>query len=220
MTNPHSTWDAVDGWVEELFLGEDADLARALTAAEEAGLPAIQVSAAQGRMLELLVRLIGAREVLEVGTLGGYSTICLARGLPAGGRLVTLELDPRHAEVATASLAAAGLSGVVEVRVGPAVQTLATMSGTFDLVFIDADKVSTPTYVTEAVRLSHPGTLIVVDNVVRNGAVADAATTDEAVLGMRRFAEVVAADPRLRGTVIQTVGRKGYDGFALVRVGE
>ncbi|MDX6197723.1 MAG: hypothetical protein QOJ79_874 [Actinomycetota bacterium] len=216
---PQQTWDAVDEWVESRFVPEDAALEGALTASTAAGLPAIQVSAAQGRFLELLVQISGARSVLEVGTLGGYSTIWLARGLGPDGRLLTLELEPHHAEVARANLEAAGVSDIVEVRVGPAADSLAALTGTFDLVFIDADKPSTPTYFTEAVRLSRPGTVIVVDNVVRGGAVADPASTEAGAPGIRAFAEIVAHDPRLRGTAIQTVGRKGYDGFAVVVVG-
>lgn len=213
-------WDAVDEWVESRFVGADSALTAALESSAAAGLPAIAVSPAQGRLLELLVRLTGAHSVLEVGTLGGYSTIWLARGLPPGGRVVTLELDPAHAEVARSNLDRAGLSAVVDIRVGPAAQTLAELTGTFDLVFIDADKPSTPTYFTHAVRLSHPGTVIVVDNVVRGGQVADAGSGEAGVAGMRAFADLVAAEPRLRGTAIQTVGRKGYDGFAVVLVGD
>lgn len=219
MSTPE-VWDAVDGWVESRLIPADADLEAALAASEAAGLPAIQVSAAQGRLLELLVRIAGARSVLEVGTLAGYSTIWLARGLAPGGRVLTMEIDPRHAEVARGNLDRAGLTDVVEVRLGPAAETLADLTEPFDLVFIDADKPSTPTYFLEAVRLSRPGTVIVVDNVVRGGAVADEVTTDANVLGIREFADLVAADPTLRGTAIQTVGRKGYDGFAIVVVGE
>ena len=219
MTEPQDTWDAVDAWVEGRFVPEDAALEGALTASEAAGLPSIAVSAAQGRLLELLVGISGARSVLEVGTLGGYSTIWLARGVGPGGRVLTLELEPHHAQVATANLEAAGVSDVVEVRVGPAAESLAALTETFDFVFIDADKPSTPTYFTEAVRLSRPGTVIVVDNVVRGGAVADPQSSDAGAPGIRAFAEIVAHDPRLRGTAIQTVGRKGYDGFAVVVVG-
>ncbi|MDT7544340.1 MAG: hypothetical protein QOE99_450 [Actinomycetota bacterium] len=213
-------WNAVDDWIEARFVPEDSALDEALATSDAAGLPAIQVSAAQGRLLELLVRMSGARAVLEVGTLGGYSTIWLARGMPRGGRLITLELDDRHAQVARGNLELAGLADCVEVRVGPAVESLKTMSEAFDLVFIDADKPSTPAYFTEALRLSHPGTVIVVDNVVRAGAVVDEGSGDPAVEGIRRFAELVAHEPRVRGTAIQTVGRKGYDGFAVVVVGE
>jgi predicted O-methyltransferase YrrM len=219
MSEPQEVWNDVDDWIEGRFVPEDAALEGALTASAAGGLPNIQVSAAQGRMLELLVRISGARSVLEVGTLGGYSTIWLARGVGPDGRVLTLELDPHHAEVATGNLEAAGVGDVVEVRVGPAAETLAGLTGTFDFVFIDADKPSTPTYFREAVRLSRPGTVIVVDNVVRGGSVAYPDTADANAEGIRAFAELVAHDPRLRGTAIQTVGRKGYDGFALVVVG-
>lgn len=220
MSTPQDVWNAVDGWIESRLVPADDVLESALAASDAAGLPAIQVSAAQGRLLQLLVSISGAQRVLEVGTLGGYSTIWLARGLPPAGRVVTLEIDPRHAEVARGNLEQAGLGDVVEVLLGPATDTLAGMTEPFDVVFIDADKPSTPTYFLEAVRLSRPGTVIVVDNVVRGGAVADDGTIDANVLGIRAFADLVAADPRLRGTAIQTVGRKGYDGFALVVVGE
>lgn len=219
MTDPQDVWHAVDDWVESRFVPEDAALEGALSVSAAAGLPAIQVSAAQGRLLELLVRISGARSVLEVGTLGGYSTIWLARGLGPGGRVLTLELDPHHAEVARGNLAAAGVADSVEVRVGNAAESMAALTEVFDFVFIDADKPSTPTYFSEAVRLSRPGTVIVVDNVVRGGAVADPRSTDAGAPGIRAFAEIVAHDPRLRGTAIQTVGRKGYDGFAVVVVG-
>ena len=219
MTDPQDGWNTVDDWVEARFVPEDSALEGALAASDAAGLPAIAVSPAQGRFLELLVSIAGARSVLEVGTLGGYSTIWLARGLPAGGRVLSLELDARHAAVAVDNLAAAGLADVVEVRVGPAAQTLAELSEPFDLVFIDADKPSTPTYFTEALRLSHPGTVIVVDNVIRGGSVAAPGAADANAEGIRAFAALVANEPRLRGTAIQTVGRKGYDGFAVVVVG-
>jgi predicted O-methyltransferase YrrM len=218
MADPQQIWNDVDDWVEARFVPEDTVLEGALSAQEAAGLPAIQVSAAQGRLLELMVGMCGASSVLEVGTLGGYSTIWLARGLPAGGKVLTLELDPHHADVARANLDAAGFADVVEVRVGPAAESLAALRDTFDFVFIDADKPSTPTYFTEAVRLSHPGTVIVVDNVVRGGSVAYPDAADANAEGIRAFAELVAHDPRLRGTAIQTVGRKGYDGFAVVVV--
>jgi predicted O-methyltransferase YrrM len=213
-------WSAVDEWVEARFVPEEPALEGALAAADAAGLPAIAVSPAQGRLLQLLVAVSGARRVLEIGTLAGYSTIWLARGMLDGGRVTTLEIDPKHAEIARANLEAAGLADVVDVRLGPASETLAGLTEAYDFVFIDADKPSTPAYFAEAVRLSHPGTVIVVDNVVRKGAVADSASTDPNVRGIQEFAELVAADPRLRGTAIQTVGRKGYDGFALVVVGE
>jgi predicted O-methyltransferase YrrM len=219
MSEPQDVWNTVDDWIEGRFVPEDAALEGALTASAAGGLPNIQVSAAQGRMLELLVRISGARSVLEVGTLGGYSTIWLARGVGPDGRVLTLELDPHHAEVATGNLEAAGVGDVVEVRVGPAAETLAALTDTFDFVFIDADKPSTPIYFREALRLSRPGTVVVVDNVVRGGSVAFPDEADANAEGIRAFAELVAHDPRLRGTAIQTVGRKGYDGFALVVVG-
>jgi predicted O-methyltransferase YrrM len=219
MTDPQETWNAVDDWVEGRFVPEDAALEGALSASAAAGLPAIQVSAAQGRLLELLVRISGAQSVLEVGTLGGYSTIWLARGVGPTGRVLTLELDPHHADVARGNLEAAGVADVAEVRVGPAAESLAALTDTFDFVFIDADKPSTPTYFTEALRLSRPGTVIVVDNVVRQGSVVHDDPADANAQGIRAFAEIVAHDPRLRGTAIQTVGRKGYDGFAVVVVG-
>lgn len=220
MSEPQDLWSAVDDWVEARFLPDDSVLETALATSAAAGLPAIAVTPAQGRLLELLVRICGARSVLEIGTLGGYSTIWLARGLPAGGRVLTLELEPRHAEVARGNLDAAGLSEVVEVRVGAAAETLAGLSDAFDFVFIDADKPSTPAYFLAALRLSRPGTVIVVDNVVRSGGVVDPASTDEGVAGIRSFAELVADEPRVRGTAIQTVGRKGYDGFAVLVVEE
>lgn len=213
-------WDAVDEWVERQFVPADSALEGALAASQAAGLPAIAVSPAQGRLLELLVQISGARTVLEVGTLGGYSTIWLARALPVGGRVITLEVDPRHADVARVNLERAGLADVVQVRLGAAAETLTELTEAFDLVFIDADKPSTPGYFTEALRLSHPGTVIVVDNVVRGGAVVDAGSQDPGVAGVKAFAELVAQEPRVRGTAIQTVGRKGYDGFAILVVGE
>jgi predicted O-methyltransferase YrrM len=220
MDSDAQRWNAVDDWIEARFVPEDSALEGALAASEAAGLPAIQVSAAQGRLLELLVRMCGARTVVEVGTLGGYSTIWLARGMPRQGRLVTLELDAHHADVARGNLELAGLAELVEVRVGPALDSLQAMKEPVDLVFIDADKPSTPSYFTEALRLSHPGTVIVVDNVVRGGAVVDDNPQDANAEGIRRFAELVALEPRVWGTAIQTVGRKGYDGFAVVVVGE
>jgi len=221
MTDPK--WDAADRYIETTVVPADDALAEALRASAAAGLPDIQVSPAQGRLLELLVAGTGAHRVLEVGTLGGYSAICMARGLPPGGRLVSLEAEPRHAEVARANVARAGLSDQVEIRVGRAIDSLpmlaAEHAAPFDLIFIDADKPSTAAYFDWAMKLARPGALIVVDNVVRQGSLADAQSTDANVVGMRRFLERVAAEPRARATVIQTVGRKGYDGFALVRVG-
>lgn len=217
-----ATWTATDRYITDLLVPGDAALDAAVAAIEEAGLPPISVSAPQGKLLHVLALAIGARQVLEVGTLGGYSTIWLARALPPGGRLVTLELDPHHAEVATANIARSGLSDVVEVRLGPALETLPLLAdegyGPFDLVFIDADKPSNADYFEWALRLGRVGTTVVVDNVVRNGRVADPSCSDPDVLGVRRFNELVAADPRVVATEIQTVGAKGYDGFALAQV--
>jgi predicted O-methyltransferase YrrM len=215
-------WAAVDRYLTDLLVGPDPALAAALEASAAAGLPAINVSPPQGKLLHLLARALGARNILEVGTLGGYSTIWLGRALPPGGRLVTLESEPQHAEVARANLARAGLSGVVELRLGPAADTLPRLAaegrGPFDLVFIDADKPNTPAYFTWALKLTRKGSVIVVDNVVRRGGLADAASADEDVRGMRRFLETAAAEPRVSTTAIQTVGGKGYDGFAVVLV--
>jgi predicted O-methyltransferase YrrM len=215
-------WTAVDNYFSELFIPPDPALDAALRASEEAGLPPHNVSASQGKLLMLLAQLHGARSILEIGTLGGYSTIWLARALPADGRLITLEYNPKHAEVAQANLSRAGLADRVEIRVGKAVDTLSDIAaegrGPFDLIFIDADKPSNPDYLAHALALSRPGTLIIADNVVRDGAVIDAESADASVQGIRRFCERVAAEPRLSATAIQTVGSKGYDGFALIRV--
>ncbi|QMU76531.1 O-methyltransferase [Streptacidiphilus sp. PB12-B1b] len=218
----HETWDAVDAYITETLALRDPALDTTLKASAAAGLPPIAVSEPQGRMLQLLAAVQGARSILEIGTLGGYSTICLARALPEDGRLTTLEYDPAHAEVARGNIAAAGLADRVEVRVGAALETLPQVQadglGPFDLVFIDADKVNNPSYVRWALELSRPGTLIIVDNVVRNGKVSDASSQDPAILGTRAALEFIAAEPRLVGTAVQTVGSKGYDGFALARV--
>jgi len=215
-------WTAVDGYLSDLLVAPDESLEAALRASAAGGLPAIQVAANQGKLLHLLARLKEARTILEVGTLGGYSTIWLARALPPDGRLVTLELDPRHAQVARANLEHAGLAELVEIRVGPASESLAHLvaegGGPFDLVFIDADKEGYPDYLGWALRLTRPGSLIVADNVVRGGAVMDAADSDPRVRAVRRFLEMVAAEPRLAATVIQTVGSKGYDGLAFALV--
>jgi len=215
-------WAAVDEWVTDLFGLADPVLEETLAAGEASGMPDIQISPAQGKLLELLARATRARTVLEIGTLAGYSTIWLARGLPADGRVVTLEYEPRHAQVARANLERAGFADRVEVVVGAALDTLPGLVGDdrapFDLIFIDADKQGYPDYLTWSLRLSRPGTLIVADNVVRDGAVADPASTDPLVLGVRRFAELVAAEPRLAATTIQTVGVKGYDGLAFALV--
>jgi predicted O-methyltransferase YrrM len=216
------SWVAVDAYVADLFGLHDEALEAALARSREAGLPAIEVSPAQGAFLGILVRAAGARRVLEIGTLGGYSSILLARGLPPGGRVLTLERDSKHAAVARANLEDAGLADRVEVLEGPALETLARLQAErvepFDLVFVDAEKKDYPDYLAAALPLCRPGTLIVADNVVRKGAVADAADTDPPVVGARRFLEAVARDPRLEGTVIQTVGRKGHDGMAVAIV--
>jgi predicted O-methyltransferase YrrM len=215
-------WDAVDRYIAETLVGSDPVLEAALEAAEEAGLPSIQVAPNQGKFLHLLALTKGARRILEIGTLGGYSTIWLARALPHGGHLATLEVDPKHAEVAQANLGRAGLSGLVEIRVGPAVESLAQLykegSAPFDMIFIDADKPSNPTYLEWALKLANPGALIVTDNVVREGEIVDADSEDPAIQGTRRMFEMLAAEPRLSATAIQTVGSKGYDGFAMAVV--
>jgi predicted O-methyltransferase YrrM len=215
-------WTAVDEYVTGLVVKPDAALDEALDATAGAGMPAIAVSAPQGKLLGLLARIRGARQILEMGTLGAYSTIWLARALPAGGHLISLEVDPRHAEVARANLAAAGLDRVAEVRVGPALETLPKLAeegvGPFDLVFIDADKANIPAYFDWSVRLSRPGTVIVVDNVVRNGALLDDSGQRPEVVGVRRLHEQLAVDQRVTATTIQTVGTKGYDGFTLAVV--
>jgi predicted O-methyltransferase YrrM len=216
------TWTAVDEYLDGALGISDDILEHALAAAKAAGLPAIAVAPNQGRMLHLLARLQGARRILEIGTLGGYSAIWLARALPAEGRLVTLELEPKHAEVARANLAHAGLADRVELRIGPARESLAALvaegAGPFDLVFVDADKPSMPEYLEWSLQLSRPGTLLVFDNVVREGAILDASGKDAAVKGVRTLFERIAADPRLDGTVLQTVGSKGYDGLAFALV--
>jgi predicted O-methyltransferase YrrM len=208
----------VDAYLAGLLVPPDPALAAALRESAAAGLPAHDVSPPQGKLLEVLARAVGARAVLELGTLGGYSTIFLARALPAGGRLVTLEANAAYAEVARANLERAGVAATVEVRVGSALDALPELEGPFDLIFVDADKRSNPQYLEWALRLSRPGTLIVADNVVRGGAVADPASADPAVQGVRRFLEMLAAEPRVEATAIQTVGSKGWDGLAIAVV--
>jgi len=214
-------WAAVDDYIVEKLVGADQPL-RALEANGAAGLPAIDVSPAQGKLLYLLAKSCAAARILEVGTLGGYSTIWLARALGAGGRLVTLEIDPRHAEVAGRNLVDAGVADRVEVRVGPALDSLAALakerSGQFDLVFIDADKEHNADYVDAAIGLARPGALIVVDNVVRDGGVIDSRSTDSKILGTRRLFDMLAHEPRLEATAIQTVGAKHWDGFIIAVV--
>jgi predicted O-methyltransferase YrrM len=219
--NPEN-WTAVDHYITDLLVAPDPALDAALAASLAAGLPAINVAPNQGKLLQLLARIHGARSILEIGTLGGYSTIWLARALPAGGRLVTLEAEPTHAEVARANLARAGLGDVVELRVGRAQDTLPRLAaegrGPFDFIFIDADKASLAEYFAWALRLTRRGGVIVVDNVVRGGAVVDPASADPAVQGVRRFNEVLARERRVSATELQTVGSKGHDGFALALV--
>lgn len=216
------TWTRVDEYADGLLNRPDPVLAAAVEASAAAGLPSIAVSPAQGKLLALLVRALGARRVLEIGTLGGYSTIWMGRSLPVGGHLLSLELDPAHAAVATANLARAGLAGIAAVRVGPASDSLRDLAkeGTapFDLVFIDADKTGYPEYLDLVLPLVREGSLIIADNVVREGAVADSSSTDANVQAVRRYLDKVAAHPRLSATVLQTVGAKGYDGLALAVV--
>jgi predicted O-methyltransferase YrrM len=217
------TWDRVDEYLGGKLLGSDVTLDATLTASTAAALPAIAVSPPQGRLLELIARSIRARKVLEIGTLGGYSTICLGRGVGPGGRVVSLEYEPRHAQVARSSIAAAGLTDVVEIRVGRALDLLPALRTDgitpFDLVFIDADKGSNADYVDWAIRLAHPGTVIIVDNVVRGGTVADPTNQAADARGNRRMFDLLEGNDRVDATAIQTVGSKGYDGFvyAVVR---
>jgi len=215
-------WAEVDRYIIDLLVPSDEALDAAIQASRAAGLPPINVTANQGRMLQILAKLQGARDILEIGTLGGYSTIWLARALPSDGQLVSLEIDPRHAEIARANVSRAGLDSVVEVRVGRALDTLAAFAAEgrrpFDLIFIDADKVNLAAYFSWALKLSHPGSAIVVDNVVRDGEVIDESSGDPDVQGVRLFNERLAVEPRVTATEIQTVGSKGYDGFALILV--
>ncbi|HET9152996.1 MAG TPA: O-methyltransferase [Solirubrobacterales bacterium] len=212
----------VDRFIGETIVREDEALRAAVEAAEAAGLPSIQVSPPQGKLLQLLVRLVGARRILEFGTLGGYSAIQMARALPPDGLLTTLEVDPRYAEVARRSLARAGVGDQVEVRVGPALETLSELEREnvepYDLVFIDADKANSPAYFAWSIDRTRPGGVIVADNVVRDGALADAESSDERIIAQRRLHEMLAVEPRIDATTIQTVGVKGYDGFLLALV--
>jgi len=215
-------WTAVDKYVTDLLVPSDPALEAALQASDAAGLPSIQVSPVQGKLLHLLARACGARQVLEIGTLGGYSTIWLARALPAGGRVITLEADPKHAEVARANFARTGVASMIDLRLGPALETLPKLDaegrGPFDLIFIDANKSDMPEYFDWALKLSHAGSIIIADNVIRQGGVLDASSSDVDIQGVRRFNERLAAEHRVSATEIQTVGSKGYDGFALVIV--
>jgi predicted O-methyltransferase YrrM len=215
-------WAAVDQYTTGLLLPPDPALDAALAASDAAGLPSINVSPSQGKLLMLLARLMGAARILEIGTLGGYSSIWLARALAPGGRLITLEFSPKHAEVARGNIAHAGFADTVEVRVGDAhaaiQQLVAEGSGPFDLIFIDADKSGIPDYLEWSLKLSRPGTLIIVDNVIRDGALIDGKSKDGNVQGVRRMHEMLAKEPRLSATTIQTVGSKGYDGLTLALV--
>jgi predicted O-methyltransferase YrrM len=215
-------WTKVDQFIADHLVGDDDALDAALGASDAAGLPAIAVSPPQGKQLHIYARMIGARRVLEIGTLGGYSTIWLARAVPADGRVVTLEYDPRHAEVARANLARAGLADRTEVRVGAALDTLPVLESErpepFDLVFIDADKRNNPVYFDWALRLTKPGSVIIVDNVVRGGSVLDADSTDSNITGTRQLFETAAAEKRVTTTAVQTVGSKGYDGYLIALV--
>ena len=215
-------WTAVDRYITDLLVPHDPILEAALEASVAAGLPSINVAPNQGKLLSLLAQALHARSILEIGTLGGYSTIWLARALPADGRLITLEIERKHAEVAQSNLARAGLAEKVDVRLGRALDTLPQLAaenrGPFDLIFIDADKTSNADYFAWAVRLSRPGTLIIIDNVIRKGAVVDASSSDANVQGVRRLNEALAKESRVSATELQTVGSKGYDGFAFALV--
>jgi predicted O-methyltransferase YrrM len=215
-------WAAVDQYFADLLVQQDAGLRSAVEKSTAAGLPAIQVSPVQGKFLNLMARMIGARNILEIGTLGGYSTIWLARALPEGGRVVTLEISPKHAEVAQQNWASAGVAEKIELRLGKALDILPAIAregrGPFDLIFIDANKSSMPEYFEWSLQLARPCAVIIADNVVRNGAVLDAGTDDQDVQGVRRFAEMVAEEKRVSATVLQSVGSKGYDGFAVLLV--
>lgn len=215
-------WNAVDNYVDSSLSLSDDVLNRTIAANADGGLPSIDVTAAQGKLLHILARMIGAKRVLEIGTLGGYSTIWLARALPSDGRVVTLEFDPKHAAVAKQNIDRAGLGSVVDVRVGKALDVLPVIqkenTGPFDLIFIDADKVNNPNYFEWALKLSRPGSLIIVDNVVREGGLADGTSDDPAIRASRAVVELMGSDPRVEATVMQTVGTKGYDGFAIALV--
>jgi predicted O-methyltransferase YrrM len=220
VTDPR--WTAVDDFITDSLFAPDVALEAALADSAAAGLPSINVTPAQGRFLQILAQTQGAKTILEVGTLGGYSTIWLARALPAGGRLITLEIDPRYAAVARGNLVRAAVQHLVDVRLGRAIdsldQLIAERGVPFDLVFIDADKVSNPDYFQRALALSHVGSLIIIDNTVRGGAIVDASNTDPNIVGTRRLYQAMAAEPRITATALQTVGSKGYDGFAIARV--
>jgi predicted O-methyltransferase YrrM len=215
-------WTAVDQYLVENLIPSDPALDAALQSNKTAGLPTIDVAPNQGKLLHLLARIHGARRILEIGTLGGYSTIWLARALPTDGKLITLEVEAKHAEVARANFERAGLSSIVQLRLGPALESLSQLhkegAKPFDLIFIDADKENIPAYLEQSLQLSRPGTVIVIDNVIRDGAVINPEDPDPRVQGVRRFFAALAADPRLDATALQTVGSKGYDGFTLAIV--
>jgi predicted O-methyltransferase YrrM len=215
-------WTAVDDYIARTLIGPDADLDQAVTASDAAGLPQISVTPNQGKLLYLLARLAKAQKILEIGTLGGYSSIWLARALRAGGKLITLEADPNHAQVARSNIARAGLEGRVEVRVGLALEILPVLAaagaGPFDFIFIDADKPNIPAYYEWAVKLARKGTVIIVDNVVREGAIIEDKSDDPGVVGVRRLNDLLSSDRRVNATTIQTVGSKGYDGFTIALV--
>ena len=215
-------WEAVDNYFDKMLIPHDPALDDALAAAAAAKLPAIQVSAVQGKLLHLLARILGARNILEIGTLGGYSTIWMARALPEGGRIITLEADPKHAEVARKNFAHAGIEGKVELRLGKALDTLPKIAsdgrGPFDLFFIDANKSNMPEYFEWSLKLARTGSVIIADNVVREGAVLNAKSKDADIQGIRRFLEMVGKEKRVSGTALQTVSTKNYDGFAFVLV--
>src|SRR5437870_4732734 len=219
MNDGQDQWTAVDEFLSKSLLASDPVLDAALEASAAAGLPAIQVSPCQGKLLQMLARIHGARTILEIGTLGGYSTLWLARALPPGGRLITLEVNEQYAAVASANIARANLFHVVELRVGPAIESLPRLvqegRGPFDFIFIDADKPSTPDYFLWALKLSHRGSLIIVDNVIRKGALLYPESADPSVQGMRRFIDMLGGESRVSATAIQTVGSKGYEGSQL-----
>ncbi|TXK86122.1 O-methyltransferase [Paenibacillus sp. N3.4] len=217
--NQTSTWDKVDQYISEHLIPHDSILEKVLAANQQAGLPPYDVSPSQGKLLHILAHMQGAKRILEIGTLGGYSTIWLARALPSDGQLITIEFDPLHAKVAQANISLAQMDGVVELRVGDALQQLAQMEeeemGSFDLIFIDADKPNNPNYLKWALRFSHPGTVIIGDNVIREGEVINENSLDPRVNGVRKFFDLLAEESRITATAIQTVGSKGYDGFVI-----
>jgi len=220
--SPEALWTDVDQYLVDTLIPADPTLDAALAANAAAGLPSIDVAPNQGKLLHLFARLVNARRILEVGTLGGYSTIWLARALPPDGHLLSLEFSPHHAEVARANIAHAGLASVVEIRTGPALDSLAQLHAEapapFDLIFLDADRSNNPHYLTHALKLCRPGTVIVVDNIIRDGAILDTSGSDPNVEGQRQTLAMIAANPRLSATAIQTVGSKGWDGFAIALV--